>query len=501
MLQNLWVDVERIDVAKSATQTLSGGWQGHQRKHKWMDDPRADDYSPDGNPARKTDIVKVCNPLTEDVNDPEEWVSVPLIHSMKSFGYDGDNNTGTQSRFHTGLEDDFVVARKIISRKIIHYDTNIDDAAQAACDADPTLRAFVVPGSDYQRDDATADDSQFVDHEIVVFLKHRYNQTNTRDGGVNTGLQTKLKNQYLIDESLDADGKVVGLNGIDPPYRLDPWQNIVNVKFKTIYLVVEVSVSNESSSSGPFGASPSVATPVFSCGSTKRNDTSVRLLDTKNLLNGNIDATGYRSCLVYGTGVSAEEAYTRSHNGEGWLTFTHPPDGGFNGTCTLTPDQVADGEFAIAPIDFVEDHLRSKVYLFTVPVGDGNITVDVSGLVATFDTGPTGTGDDYNQVSKFAGGTVAALVYSTVRKSITKIDQLIDISGDGKLRPTEDDQSILNVNGEHQGKFKINVKLDSNKAHQQIDNYGNKFQPYKVTFTPDDGIDHIPAQPPPRLPK
>lgn len=232
VIQDKYVDVERFDVAKTTTRTLLGGWQGHQRKFRWMDDPQADDYNPNGNPARKTKIVKVCDAQTEaDVNDPEEWAPVPSIVVMKSSGYDGNNNTGSQHKYHSGLEDDYVVARKVVKRKIIHYDTNIDDAAQAACDADPTLRAYVVPGETYQRDDSTADDSQFVDHEIVTLVKHRYSELDRRHGSVNVGLQTKLLNQYLIDESQEADGQVVGLNEIDPPYRLDPWQNIINVSF------------------------------------------------------------------------------------------------------------------------------------------------------------------------------------------------------------------------------------------------------------------------------
>ena len=38
-----------------------------------------------------------------------------------------------------------------------------------------------------------------------------------------------LKNQYLIDESDPAQFDQVGPNNINPPYRLDPFQNIINV--------------------------------------------------------------------------------------------------------------------------------------------------------------------------------------------------------------------------------------------------------------------------------
>jgi hypothetical protein len=44
------------------------------------------------------------------------------------------------------------------------------------------------------------------------------------------GRQVKLKNQFLIDVSQDPQGPN-GPNDIDPPYRLDPLQNIVNVNW------------------------------------------------------------------------------------------------------------------------------------------------------------------------------------------------------------------------------------------------------------------------------
>ncbi len=45
------------------------------------------------------------------------------------------------------------------------------------------------------------------------------------------GRQTKLLNDYLIDESDPAKGEVIGVSGINPPYQLDPFQNIVNCQF------------------------------------------------------------------------------------------------------------------------------------------------------------------------------------------------------------------------------------------------------------------------------
>lgn len=228
VLQDISVDVERIDIAKSTSQAKGTQWQGVQRKLLWKDDPQAEDYEPDGNPARKQEIIKVCDPEnTTDVNDPDEWVPVPIIRSMKS----KNSDVGTQDRQRNNgpddKGDDLNIARVVEARRIFHYDTNIDDAAQAAFDADPTLKAFVVPGDDYTREDSSKDDTQYVEHEIITFYKAAGNN----DDVSGQDSQVKLLNQYLIDESVPATLAITGDNGVNPPYRLDPFQNIVNVNW------------------------------------------------------------------------------------------------------------------------------------------------------------------------------------------------------------------------------------------------------------------------------
>ncbi|MGY3494184.1 hypothetical protein [Bradyrhizobium sp. USDA 4502] len=230
VLQDIWVDVERIDRAKSDTKSTHGFWQGVVRLFKWSDDPTQDGYEEEGTPSRKTVVVKVCSPDEEDVNDPEEWVPVRAIRYMKM--RKGDHNY--QESF---LLDETAQSRKVEVRKIVHYDTSIDDAAQAAFDADPTLKAYVVPGADYVKkdgsdgSDTTKDAGQYVEHEIVETYKPRINALDEKVSQVNLNAQVKLLNQYLIDESDEPESKVVGNNGINPPYRLDPFQNIVNVQF------------------------------------------------------------------------------------------------------------------------------------------------------------------------------------------------------------------------------------------------------------------------------
>jgi hypothetical protein len=225
VLQHMLLDIERIDITKSVSQAPDTQWQGVQRKLRWKDDPQADDYNPDGNPARKIGILKVCLPDEADVNDPEEWWNVPVIKSLRSKSSDD----GFQDRLRNNLPDDtddvLNLARVVEPRRIFHYDTNIDDAAQAAFDADPTLKAYVVQGAAYTRIESSKDDTQYLEQEIIRYFKPAANNLDV----MGQDQQVKLLNQYLIDESAPATLAITGANGLNPPYRLDPYQTIVNV--------------------------------------------------------------------------------------------------------------------------------------------------------------------------------------------------------------------------------------------------------------------------------
>lgn len=491
VLQNIWVDIERMDITKSVTQTKdSPNYQGHQRKFKWQDDPTADDYNPDGVPSQDTIIIKVCDP-NDDLSDPSQWVPVRVRKLAKSTG----GGQGVQDKFRDDPDEDDPdpTTRVVEVRRIAHYATNIDDAAQAAFDVDDTLTAFVVPGDQYQRDDTTEDPDQYLLHEVITSLKHMTNVQSETDGGTDTGRQTKLLNQYLIDESDAPHGdEPIGAIGINPPYRLDPWQNIVNVKFKTLYLVVAVGADNSSTNSG-FSASPAVSAPsVSSSGDPSKG---VTLLDSLPIPGGNSSTSGFANCFAYPDSYATPEAAFLAFEGDGpgsgpWTEFP-----AVNGACAWPGGGSPPDHTTIAPFIFGRGNSVATYYLYEIPAGDGVVSVNVRGLMPTFDSG----GDFPIDIN--GTGSVAASVFSTVRgKRITKVGQLIDYANDGKPRPTEDDGRILSVNSTNQGKFLINVNLDKNVADAQTDNYGNTFQPYKVTFDRGASVDNIPSQPPPRLP-
>lgn len=551
VLQDIWADVERIDIQKSVTQTLDNNWQGHQRKHLWMDDPDADNYIDDnGNPARVTEIVKVCSPDETNIDDPELWIPIRVIKSMKSTGVSNNiTGLGTQSGFHTGMDDiDPTITTRVVEvRKIVHYDTTIDDAAQAAFDADPTRTAYVVPGDQYFKIDGvtystgtgtgtTKDDSQFVNHEIITYLKHRFNEVD-----VNVGLQTKLLNQYLIDESDAPDyGTVVGATGINPPYRLDPWQNIINVKLTPLYLYVRLYAGNTAYGTGPSKV-PTMSPPAANA--TKNQDQgSVRFIDTWGGPGRERDEqerdiswespitsfNGFSNCFQYTplqTGVihwdTSVFPYAPIFGEIGWLsalsawTFFSQGNSSFDSilyartgqSCPLinsTFIQADDGTNLYygyntsVPVQYASSKTFWQDYLFAIPVGDDLVDLDVHNLIA-----PSITGALFDQA--FVSGTakISLSVYSRLRgQSITKLSQLIQYGDDTSPKPDPDDSCILYIATKaDQGKFKVNVHLDPNENDVQIDNYGKTFRPYKVTIDPSKGsLDDIPQQPPPQLP-
>jgi hypothetical protein len=232
LLSDVWVDVERMDVVKSALQVPPDlQWQAVQRKFRWCDDPAADDYSPDGTPSRNIEILKVCDPDSEDVDNPGEWVPVKVIKAIRQRVETGTQDQGgtAMDRFLASVTAEELTTERVVEvRRTVHRDTNIDNAADAAADAGQ--KEYVVPSEAYEKDADSKDDGQYIEQEIITYLKHRGNANEV----MGQGRQTKLLNEYLIEQSEPPKNEVVGAKGFNPPYRLDPYQTIVNVNFGSL---------------------------------------------------------------------------------------------------------------------------------------------------------------------------------------------------------------------------------------------------------------------------
>lgn len=232
-LTDIYADMERIDSAESAMQVPpKDQWQKLKRKFRWCDDPDKEDYNPKGNPSRKTEVIKVCDPeSTDDVNDPEEWIPIRVIKQVKAVigGTQANGQQSVDQFLNKAINEEIRTGRKVKVRRIVHYDTNIDDQAQAAADADPNRLEFVISSDDYTRNLESKDEAQYIEYEIVTEVSHTGNSQHVK----NQRRRTKLLNDYLIEESEPATLKIRGEGDINPPYRLDPYQNIVNISFQS----------------------------------------------------------------------------------------------------------------------------------------------------------------------------------------------------------------------------------------------------------------------------
>ena len=243
ILPDIWADVERVENFTVVTQ-LAGQYQKIVYKFRWRDDPdeeyyRAeDDISEDENlTSTETIILKVCSPDESDLNDPVEWIPVRVIKRLRML--EGGEGGMASKNF---LSDQLTKDLGVRLRRIYHYDTSMDDKAGAAF-ADPTRKAYVERAYLYAKDDETKDEGQYIECEIVTHIL-KYENAHESYSGADQKVYVNFKNQYLIDESEPAKLEKLGNQDKNPPYRLDPFQNIINCQFAFNVIVVFVDLDN-----------------------------------------------------------------------------------------------------------------------------------------------------------------------------------------------------------------------------------------------------------------
>jgi len=254
ILPDIWADVERIDRMEIRTQVIQVGgvvqYQTIKLKLRWLDDPDGPNYDEKGDKNREHKIVKVCDPsLPQDkLDDPDEWIPIRSIVRMEiKFG--GGNIIKHFKENNPNIDYD---GRVVENRRITHWDTTIDEAAQAAFDADPTRKVYVERDGNrgYQRIEGTEDEDQYVEHQIVKKLNRQDSQQLLSTGNDQRRV-LHLRNQYQIDESHPAKLEELGTGEINPPYRLDPFQNIINVQFQFKVYVIIVAQNGEYAVANP----------------------------------------------------------------------------------------------------------------------------------------------------------------------------------------------------------------------------------------------------------
>lgn len=269
ILDDVWVDVARIDEIILKTQDalhflqFTNQFQEVALRLKWGDQDGRDD-----NVANRTlETLKVCSPDEDDINNPAVWVEVPVI---RKFDFVGGNVT-TARRFLTRSLDS---NREVEYRRVVHHDTNIDTDAQVAFESG--FKTYRVPDEQYVMDDGSKDDQDYVEVEVPTKISGRstHHWVDTYEADLDTAW--RFKNEFLIQASDEAQFTEVGEFGFNPPYRLDPFQAIINVQFgKTVIVVINaaqisppggLATYEVRGQKAKFLGSTSVVYPIFGAG-------------------------------------------------------------------------------------------------------------------------------------------------------------------------------------------------------------------------------------------
>lgn len=240
VLQDIWLDIERIDVFGTHEQR-NGHWQSVLHRLYWMDDPNDPEYDQDGggNKARSRGTLRICSPDEEDQEDPEEWVPVAINVSLQ-WKENGDyDRQQMQQGIRTSADN---VTRVVEARRVWHRDTIIDKDVEAATANDPTLRAYVVASDQYDfadiEDTAREDKDQFLEVQYISRTKETVNIKTKTGMGNDQNEVFFLRNAFYLNISEPAQGPVNEEHGFNPPWALDLYQAIVNVQWAALKQVV-----------------------------------------------------------------------------------------------------------------------------------------------------------------------------------------------------------------------------------------------------------------------
>ena len=230
----LWVDIERIDEL-----TYESGTGFAQQTKRWKFDWSS--FDPNGDGVSKK---KIQDPNDDrDPNDPDASViSVPVRDKIVvTQGADQQY----QQYNHFFVNDNTNSSRKTHSRRVYHYDVpdnQLDENKNPPRDPQAYLAAL-----------GAKDDSQYVQVEIIdSFLTNEYESRDSHGRIKPSAWQEK---KWLVDSAGDTllhdrDGDTshdFATDGtVDPPWRLDPLQNIVNVQLgQPSFFVVITNVTIE----------------------------------------------------------------------------------------------------------------------------------------------------------------------------------------------------------------------------------------------------------------
>lgn len=223
-----WVDIQRLDEL-----TFESGSGTQYRKKVWKFD--WDNFEV-GKPG--VDTKQIVDP-----NNENNFIDVPIrtsvfVHEARGGQYQG--------RKFFYLNTDSNETRQTHSRRVYHHRIEEDDPPS---DPDEYLNAL-----------GRQDIGQYIDVELVEYFRTDENEHNTAQGqpkrgawqdkrwGVNLNDGDPLLKDPILDTDAADPDFTVTLNPddgpiVDPPWRLDPLQNIVNISWggAPIFVIGDVS--------------------------------------------------------------------------------------------------------------------------------------------------------------------------------------------------------------------------------------------------------------------
>jgi hypothetical protein len=389
-----------------------------------------DGVGEDGNPIRETEILKVTDPQDPpaDPNNPDGYIPVPLVKRMKV--RDGD-----QEIFYCFVNDaidadgnPLSTIRKTNAKRVKFAPTQKSD--------DALNNGDTVDALQYHRDETQVDDGQYLDQEVVkqfdTSLRGAWKEDANRQD------ISGVMNAAIFDTGGPFPQGPVPVRNDDgsapkPPLRLDPYQNIVNVKFTTTNNLMFVWKSGFSDRS--FGVGPnrsgyylglvdskgvigsgsfddSLSRPHgFTLGGSSSNPTSAQT-DTATSLGGESGIDGsimfvhvFASHTLYAVNPKGEIIQTVDTD-----TYTHVVPPGFNPTGqTLF---ASDGGPVLVPSS--PNPPYTSVSSFAVASDTAVVAFEFDGITPQFPGTITGGPHDGQPAGEFAN--IRAVGYLAIGK-------------------------------------------------------------------------------------
>lgn len=227
---DIWVDLVRFDELgmKLEGEALHSSQQYTNRqdttmKFKWPDTDGTELDTTVPGFSRLTRILKICSPSEKDFKDPDEWVPVHVIRTIR---HDAAGS-GTQRK----LMDTFSEKNRKTwkNRRFVHYDTSIDDAAKQAFDEG--FDVYRTTTDQYEIIEDSKSDDDYIEHQVAEEFENQMTHHWVDTFGDDLKNTVKLKQQYLVDFSVEAKMEETGEFDKNPPWVLDPFQNIINSTF------------------------------------------------------------------------------------------------------------------------------------------------------------------------------------------------------------------------------------------------------------------------------